>query len=158
MKKLWMVIILVAAISLAGCGSSVLGSHDAKSEINAALDRYAAAYKAKNTDAVADVYTYPCKNIDENGRESVIRSRNEMKSTMGLGFALIDSIYDVQITNRTVAVSSNTASVTATVFVDAKAFGYRVRTTSQAEFALVNSGGWKISTIHTKSSTTSPVN
>lgn len=158
MKKLWIALAMLLSIFLAGCGSSTLGGHDAKAEINATLDRYAAAYKAKDADAIADVYTYPCKNISEDGAESIITSRDQMKFTMAFGFAMLGQIYDVQIINRTITISGDSALVTADVFADADVLGSRFRTTSQAGFTLVNSGGWKISVVHTKSSTTSPVN
>jgi ketosteroid isomerase-like protein len=140
MKRLWMVAVLVLACTLAGCGSKT----EDKAQINATLDRLAAAYKARSPSQIADAYSYPCKSVVKNGSESVISTREDMVAMMTLLFLFIEDIHDYRIENHSVAVSGSDATVRADLLVDATSFGYREQSTTRMEYTLRKSDGWKI--------------
>jgi ketosteroid isomerase-like protein len=146
--KRTVIALLSLALLLSGCGSK--GPDSPTREINAVLDRYVAAYRAKDASTLAGLYSYPAKSIDVDGQESIMASRDEMAGTLALGFLFIE-VYDFQLLNRTVNASGNTALVTATSVLDGSVFGTHTRATSQVEFALTNNDGWKISVIRTLS-------
>ncbi len=151
--KRFVVVLMVLVLLLSGCATG--GPGGPTREINAVLDQYIAAYKAKDAGAVADLYSYPTKQIDADGREKTIQSRDEMTGALVLAFIFME-VHDMQIINRTVNLSGNTAVVTATIILDGRIFGTRTRTTGEMEFTMANDGGWKINVERTLSTSSSP--
>lgn len=101
-------LVSVLALSLlAGCGL------DPKTEINAVLDQYAAAFKAEDIVAMGETLDDTVTTVHSDGT-SATNPRSTYLAAMGVAFAFVQ-VTDFQILNRQIAVAGDTADVVATV-------------------------------------------
>lgn len=141
----FMVAALVAAIP--GCfggGTSPLSPDEiARHEVNAFLDRLAAAFKAENTDAViGSCSTMLAVESDEQQSTHYPADCREFVQSV---FDMID-VLDCRFDNRQIAVvSSGRAVVVFDFFVRAKSQGTGVKVTGRGQFDLFSpAGSWEI--------------